>query len=83
MLAGEEAFVACQHTGHLDLVANSGSTALVAAALVSCSHHVEAHAACRVGWEALQRHLLESLVHRRYRRHFRCQQARVRSDRPV
>jgi len=81
-LADEEAFEACQHIGHLDLAADSGSKVLAAAALVSCSHHVEAHAACRVASEALRRHLLVSQVRRRYRHHFRCQQAQGRLDRP-
>jgi hypothetical protein len=81
-LADEEAFGACQHIGHLDLAADSGSKVLAAAALVSCSHHVEAHAACRVASEALRRHLLVSQVRRRYRHHFRCQQAQGRLDRP-
>jgi hypothetical protein len=82
MLADEEAFVACQHIDHLDLVANSGSRVLAVAALESCSHHVEVRGAFLVVWEALQRHLLESREHRQYRHHFRCQQAQARSDMP-
>lgn len=81
-LADEGASGACQHIGHLDLAADSGSKVLAAAALESCSHHVEAHAACRVASEALRRHLLVSQVRRRHRHHFRCQQARGRLDRP-
>jgi hypothetical protein len=77
-LADEVAFAACQHIDHLDLVADSGSKVPVAAALVSCSHHVEAHGACQVVWEALRRRLLGSREHRRCRHHFRCQQARAR-----
>jgi hypothetical protein len=81
-LADEGAFGGCQHIGHLDLAADSGSKALAAAALESCSHHVAAHAVCQVASEALRRHLLVSQVHRRHRHHFRCQQARGRLDRP-
>ena len=81
-LVDEGAFGACQHIGHLDLAVGSGSKVLAAAALESCSHHVEAHAACRLASEALRRHLLVSQVRRRYRHHFRCQQVRGRLDRP-
>jgi hypothetical protein len=81
-LVDEEAFGACQRIGHLDLAADSGSKVLAAAALGSCSHRAVAHVACRVALEALQRHLLVSRVRRRYRHHFRYQQARGRLDRP-
>lgn len=83
MLVDEEAFVACQHIGHPDLVANSDSRVLVAVALVSCSHHVGAPAAYRVVWEAWRRRLLVSRVHRQHRHHSRCQQAQGHSDKPV
>lgn len=83
MRVDEAAFVGCQHIDHPDLVADSDSRVLAVVVLVSCSHHVEAHAASQVVWAAWRRRLLVSQVHRQHRHRSRCQQAQAHSDRPI